>query len=133
MLVRYAAERPSMNAMRHRVPGCDATAFTLVELLVVIGIIAILIGVLLVALSKARASANRVACLSNIRQLGTAVLQYCQDNAGWFPTCGEAEQIATGAVPYPEDWVHWQANRQLSDSAVARYLTRGGDVESFKR
>src|SRR4051794_31253892 len=100
MLIRYAAERPSMKAMRHGLAATRANAFTLIELLVVIGIVAILIGVLLVALSKARASANRVACLSNIRQLGIGVLQYCQDNKGWFPTCGEAEENATGAIPY---------------------------------
>jgi len=120
-----------MKAMRHRVPGSDATAFTLIELLVVIGIIAILIGILLVALGRARASANRVACLSNIRQLGTAVLQYCQNNNGWFPTCGLHEDSFW--VPYPEDWVHWQPNRRLADSAIARYLIRGQDVELLKK
>jgi prepilin-type N-terminal cleavage/methylation domain-containing protein len=60
--------------------------FTLVELLVVIGIIAILIGVLLPALASARAAARKTACLSNLRQLGLALLEYsARDKRGFAP------------------------------------------------
>ena len=58
--------------------------FTLVELLVVIGIIALLISVLLPALTKARRAARTSACMSNIRQLCMAEIQYVQDNKGRF-------------------------------------------------
>jgi len=67
-------------------PGHHRHAFSIVELLVVIGIIAILISLLMPALQKARVHARTVACLSNQRQIGQAMLMYANDNRGWlFP------------------------------------------------
>ena len=58
-------------------------AFTLVELLVVMGIIALLISILLPTLGRARRSANSVACMSNLRQLTLAMLSYGHENKGF--------------------------------------------------
>jgi prepilin-type processing-associated H-X9-DG protein len=60
-------------------------AFTLVELLVVLGVIATLIGILLPTLSKARQAASRTACLSNLRQSHAALHLYALDHAGQVP------------------------------------------------
>jgi len=60
--------------------------FSLAELLVVIAIIALLIALLLPALRRARDAANRVACLSNIRQIGNGMVMYCADHRGMMPS-----------------------------------------------
>jgi prepilin-type processing-associated H-X9-DG protein/prepilin-type N-terminal cleavage/methylation domain-containing protein len=70
-------------------------AFTLVELLVVIGIIALLISILLPSLSKAREMGKSVKCLSNLRQLGIATVSYANESKSYlpYPTTTQGEQV----------------------------------------
>ena len=68
-----------------RRPGPHPPAFTLVELLVVIGIVALLVGLLLPALGKARQATRRAMCLSNLRQVGAGIHLYANDYHGAIP------------------------------------------------
>jgi prepilin-type N-terminal cleavage/methylation domain-containing protein/prepilin-type processing-associated H-X9-DG protein len=66
-------------------------AFTLVELLVVIGIVALLVGILLPSLARARESARATQCLSNMRQVGMAFTMFASDHGGHLPQTGAAK------------------------------------------
>jgi len=79
-------------------------AFTLVELLVVIGIIAVLIALLLPALNRAREQANAVKCLSNLRQLGQAFVMYSENNKGFVIPSYTMTGTAGGPTIKLEGW-----------------------------
>lgn len=70
--------------------------FTLVELLITIGIIALLAGLLIPAAGRARETARRAGCLSNLKQIGAGLEMYGQANRFCLPTCGGSQDPAAG-------------------------------------
>jgi prepilin-type N-terminal cleavage/methylation domain-containing protein len=89
-------------------------AFTLIELLVVISIIALLVGILMPALGRARTQAQQVYCLSNLRGMTVAVQVYAQDFKGYLPHSGRALPYTIGMLDINEMLLKYQKlNRQI--------------------
>src|SRR5438105_2139955 len=80
----------------HRGVQKSRRAFTLVELLVVIGIIAVLIGILLPVLGRARDQANTTACMATLRSLGQTLAIYTSENKGSYPFSYYTDTAAAG-------------------------------------
>ena len=97
------------------------SAFTLVELLVVIGIIAVLIAILMPVLGRARDQANRIKCMSNMRTIMQAIVMYTSENKLWLPPSnwggnyfsgrpGDTLGTAGWLYDFPQ-WDQWQPSR----------------------
>jgi prepilin-type N-terminal cleavage/methylation domain-containing protein/prepilin-type processing-associated H-X9-DG protein len=116
--------------------------FTLVELLVVIGIIALLLAILLPTLGRAQETARQAKCLSNLKQLSQAMVMYCNDNKGYYPgRAGQGTERGERPDLDPANysgWIAWRRridpvsgvsypgtwNHNITYSSLGRYLGR---------
>ena len=134
---------PSILEAPHTPRSRLRRAFTLVELLVVIGIIAILISVLLPSLASARASARATQCMNNLRQFGQAFHMYASQYRGTMPIDGGDGDKPTAPIGKWEDRSLWinaippmvasKPYHQLQDDDLAglRRLPIEGDQNLF--
>src|SRR5262245_9286146 len=118
------------KSMRQAVAGKHARGggFTLVELLVVIGIIAVLVGLLLPALNRARRASYTVQCASNMRQIAAGLLMYINNNKGVHPPA----MVSKGAPgdPYPDGWF-WAGELMYQKYVNAPNMLRAGAPGQF--
>jgi prepilin-type N-terminal cleavage/methylation domain-containing protein/prepilin-type processing-associated H-X9-DG protein len=88
---------------------CRSRGFTLVELLVVVGIVALLMAAIFAAVTKVRSTGKRTQCLANLKTIGAAIQQYLVDNNDTFP------EAASGKGPtQPGDFLYWQSTPILN-------------------
>ena len=131
--VKQAHIRLKMKPYEPRTVG--RAAFTLIEMLVVILIIAILAALLLPTLGKAKAKARQMTCLNNMKQLGIGMMMYVGDNNSVFAGCASANDYGA-QLP---DWIYWRnptvidgVTYTLAQSPLVAELGTGGSTNIFR-
>lgn len=99
-------------------------AFTLIELLVILAILSILVSMLLPSLTKAKGSAQRIACLHNLRQIGIGMTMHRDENQGKFPDRRDLKHTLPGGY---KPWNTWPSSDPRSGWAAIVFSNFTGD------
>jgi competence protein ComGC len=102
-------------------------AFTIIELLVVIGVITLLVAILLPMIGRSREVANRVQCAANLRNLGAAAHLFASRNNGWFPM---SYRLPSGSYPYR--WPNVISRDDRLAATAAQWQTYGSPFKQFE-
>jgi prepilin-type processing-associated H-X9-DG protein/prepilin-type N-terminal cleavage/methylation domain-containing protein len=119
------------NVSVHRKTGCsgrgEPAAFTLVELLTVVSIMALLMAILLPSYSQARQQARAVVCLSNERQIGMAIHAYAEDYQGRFPIAHYSDAAHRALVAW--DTITYASDRDHARPGLIWRYAKGNAVQ----
>jgi prepilin-type N-terminal cleavage/methylation domain-containing protein len=116
------AQQARRGSGTRRLPARRPCGFTLIELLVVVAIIAILAAILMPVFAQAREKGRQTYCLSNLRQMGAAMMMYAEDNDGFYPpVIGRADRRPVG---FNSSWMSF-LGPYLKDSSVFIDLSSG--------
>ena len=126
---RFQGSKSNRQSSSHRLHNTRTRhdkhlGFTLIELLVVMVIISILAGMLLPVLSKARETARKVACMSNLKQVYLVYQNYIDENARWLP--GNPNDPYNAATSPPAWWVTWRAYAWATPLRDCGYIEKVG-------
>ncbi len=120
------------NDLTHCLRWARGFAFTLIELLVVIAIIAILAAMLLPALSKAKEKAKAIACVSNLKQVGIALVMYVDDNQGYFPIVSYTDGLGNSVIWPKEVGAYMpQQGVAVTSRANAAFICTGANYQDL--
>lgn len=115
-----------MKTGRYLINSRDMERFTIVELLVVIGIIGLLIAMVAPALQKAKKTGKRAVCISNLKQIGVSVQGYAQGNREFFPWNCTSQRLANPARTHIREMLELNSNVfECPDDDEGLYVRQG--------